>query len=78
MNSSSVVFVDLSAFAMDSVDGHRALPTLVTRLDLLNVVGSRPDFLANPEGVRRRRSANASIAAQTASWDSMVARYLPA
>ena len=48
----------------NSVDGQRGRPSGVTRLDLLNVVGSRPAFLARPDGVNLARAASRSIAVQ--------------
>jgi hypothetical protein len=72
MNDSTLVPVAASAFATDSVDGQRGRPSGVTRLDLLNVVGSRPAFLASPDGVRPERLARLSIALQIWLWVSMV------
>ena len=48
------------AFATDSVDGQRGRPSGVMRFDLLNVVGSRPDFLASPDGDSPARAARRS------------------
>src|SRR5262249_378969 len=58
----NLVLVACSALATDSVEGQRGRPSGVTRLDLLNVVGSRPAFLAKPEGVNLARAANRSMA----------------
>ena len=49
---SNLVLVACSDLATDSVDGQRGRPSGVTRLDLLKVVGSRPAFLARPDGVQ--------------------------
>jgi hypothetical protein len=49
-----------SAFASDSVEGQRSRPSGVMRLDLLKVVGSRPE-----------RRASRSSAAQTWPWVSI-------
>src|ERR1700761_6611233 len=57
-----------SALATDSVDGQRSWPSAVTRLDLLNVVGSSPDFFASPETDNPARSASRSSAVQTWAW----------
>src|SRR5215831_19917135 len=62
--ASMVVPVAASAFATDSVDGQRARPSGVTRFDLLNVVGSSPDFLARPDGESPARAARRSRAVQ--------------
>src|SRR3954468_18373933 len=53
-----------SALATDSVDGQRARPSGVTRFDLLNVVGSSPDFLARPDGESPATAARRSSAVQ--------------
>jgi hypothetical protein len=55
-------------FASDSVDGQRSRPSGVMRLDLLKVVGSRPERRASPEGESPARSASRSSAAQTWPW----------
>jgi hypothetical protein len=65
------LLVAASALDTDSVDGHRSRPSGVTRLDLLNVVGSRPERLANPEGDSPARSASRSSAVQIWSWVSV-------
>src|SRR5450432_3093566 len=65
------LLVAASALDTDSVDGHRSRPSGVTRLDLLNVVGSRPERLASPEGDSPARSASRSSAVQIWSWVSM-------
>ena len=64
------LLVAASALAIDSVDGQRSRPSAVTRLDLLKVVGSRPDFLASPEADSPARSASRSSAVQIWSWVS--------
>ena len=38
---------------IDSVDGQRGRPSTLLRFDLLKVVGSRPAFLARPDGDKR-------------------------
>jgi hypothetical protein len=63
-----VVPVAANAFATDSVDGHRAWPSEVMRFDLLNVVGSSPDFLASPEGESPAAAARRSSAVQIWVW----------
>src|SRR5712672_2662076 len=63
-NVSMVVPVAPNAFATDSVDGQRARPSRVMRFDLLNVVGSSPDFLAKPDGESLARAARRSRAVQ--------------
>src|SRR5262245_53286532 len=68
---SNLVPVACSALATDSVDGHRCRPSGVTRLDLLNVVGSSPAFLASPDGDSLARAASRSIAVQIWLWVSM-------
>src|ERR1700761_6520470 len=60
--------VAVSALAIDSVDGQRSWPSAVTRLDLLKVVGSSPDFFASPETDNPAPSASRSSAAQIWSW----------
>src|SRR3954453_1160362 len=67
----TLVLVAASAFATDSVDGQRGRPSGVMRFDLLKVVGSRPDFLARPEGVSLARAARRSRAVQIWLWVSM-------
>ena len=59
-----VVPVAASDLAIDSVDGQRARPSGVMRLDLLNVVGSSPARLARPEADSPARAASRSIADQ--------------
>src|SRR6266478_4267402 len=59
-----------SALDTDSVEGHRWRPSGVMRLDLLKVVGSRPERLASPDGDSPARSASRSSAAQIWSWVS--------
>src|SRR5262245_49190904 len=61
---SILVPVAASAFATDSVEGQRARPSQVMRFDLLNVVGSSPDFLARPDGESPARAARRSRAVQ--------------
>ena len=50
MNSPICVPLACRIFEMLSVLGQRSFPSLVIRLLLLNVVGSRPARLAKPEG----------------------------
>src|SRR6476619_2233886 len=69
---SNLVPAACNALATDSVDGHRCRPSGVTRLDLLNVVGSRPAFLASPDGDSLARAASRSIAVQIWLWFSIV------
>ena len=59
-----VVPVAASALATDSVEGQRVRPLAVTRLDLLKVVGSSPDFLARPDGDSPPSAARRSRAVQ--------------
>ncbi len=49
-NESTELPVAASALETDSVEGQRSRPSAVTRLDLLKVVGSRPERLASPGG----------------------------
>src|SRR6187551_1736402 len=42
--------VAASALETDSVEGQRSRPSAAIRLDLLKVVGSRPERLARPDG----------------------------
>ena len=63
--------VAASDFATDSVEGQRGRPSGVTRLDLLKVVGSRPAFLARPDGERPARAASRSSAVQIWACVSM-------
>src|SRR5439155_17078141 len=56
--------VDSRILATLSVLGQRALPPGAVRLLLLNVVGSRPERRASPEGERPCFSARRSIARQ--------------
>src|SRR5271156_4716065 len=74
--ASMVVWVAASALAIDSVEGQRARPSAVTRLDLLKVVGSSPARLARPEADRPARAARRSIADQTCAWVSIHAPQL--
>src|SRR5215207_3234687 len=62
--SSTVVRVAASDLATDSVEGQRGRPSGVMRLDLLNVVGSRPARLARPEADKPAWAASRSIAVQ--------------
>src|ERR1700688_3515453 len=64
------LLVAASALATDSVEGQRSRPSGVMRLDLLKVVGSRPERLASPEGDKPARSASRSSAVQIWSWVS--------
>src|SRR3954465_15420254 len=64
------LLVAASALATDSVEGHLSRPSGVMRLDLLNVVGSRPERLASPEGDSPARWASRSRAVQIWSWVS--------
>src|SRR5436305_922661 len=70
-----VELVAASALATDSVEGHRSRPSGVTRLDLLNVVGSRPARLASPEGDSPPRSASRSSAVQICAWVSILEAF---
>ncbi len=63
--------VAASALETDSVEGQRSRPSAVMRLDLLKVVGSRPERLASPEGDMPARSASRSSAVQTWLWVRM-------
>src|ERR1700733_11621168 len=75
---STGVPVAVSALAMDSVDGQRARPEAVMRLDLLKVVGSSPARRAKPEADSPARAARRSTADQTCAWVSMTTpRRLP-
>src|SRR5688572_14140441 len=62
--ASKLTPVAASALATDSVDGQRARPSGVTRFDLLNVVGSRPERLASPDADSLARTARRSSAVQ--------------
>ncbi len=64
ISSASEAPVACRILASDSVLGQRSLPSPVTRLLLLNVVGSRPARRASPEGDMPWRSANRSMARQ--------------
>src|SRR6185312_7553866 len=64
MKVSTFVPVAASAFDTDSVEGQRGRPSGVMRLDLLKVVGSRPAFLASPDGDSLARAASRSMAVQ--------------
>src|SRR3954468_13887588 len=68
---SMVMPVAAKALATDSVEGQRARPSRVMRFDLLNVVGSSPDFLASPDGDRPARVARRSRAVQIWAWVNM-------
>src|SRR5437899_12528885 len=71
-----VVPVAASALASDSVEGQRARPSGVMRLERLKVVGSRPERLARPEAERPERAARRSRAVQICAWVSIGAyRY---
>ena len=61
---STLTLVAASALATDSVEGQRARPSGVMRFDLLNVVGSRPERLASPDGDSLARAARRSRAVQ--------------
>ena len=52
VNSSSVAPVASSTLASDSVEGQRSRPSGLSRLDLLNAVGSSPALAGKP---RRRQ-----------------------
>src|SRR5260370_16507378 len=71
-NWSSVAPVAASDFATDSVEGQRARPSGVMRLDLLNVVGSRPARLASPDADSFARAASRSIAIQICACVNLV------
>src|SRR3984893_14370220 len=68
---SALVAVAASALATDSVEGQRARPSAVMRLDLLNVVGSSPARLARPDGDSPARAARRSRAVQIWACVSM-------
>ena len=74
--SSKLAFVASSILAMLSVEGQRGLPFAVVRFDLLNVVGSRPAFLAMPEGVKPFLLASASIPVQICQCVSIKINHL--
>src|SRR5260221_6229766 len=67
--------VAASALADDSVGAHRSRPSGVMRLDLLKVVGSRPERLASPEADSPPRSASRSSAVQIWSWVSILCAF---
>src|SRR6202790_418820 len=69
------LLVAASALATDSVEGQRSRPSAVMRLDLLKVVGSRPDFFARPEADSPPRSASRSSAVQIWSWVSVFCAF---
>src|SRR5258708_14115811 len=71
MNVSIELPLAASAFASDSVEGQRSRPSAVMRLDLLKVVGSRPERLASPAGDSPARSASRSHAVQIWAWVSL-------
>src|SRR5262245_40275559 len=75
-NDSIFVPVAASAFEIDSVDGQRARPSAVMRLDRLNVVGSSPALLASPEAERPQRAARRSRAVQICAWVSMSGNWV--
>src|SRR5215831_6568048 len=68
---STLVPVAASALAIDSVDGQRARPSGVMRLERLKVVGSRPERLARPDAERPERAARRSRAVQICEWVNM-------
>src|SRR5262249_2913416 len=70
-NVSTLVPVAASALATDSVEGQRARPSAVMRLERLNVVGSRPARLARPEADSPERAARRSRAVQIWACVSM-------
>src|ERR1700692_3464775 len=70
-NESMELLAAASALETDSVEGQRSRPSGVIRLDLLKVVGSRPERLASPEGDNPPRSASRSSAVQIWSWVSV-------
>src|SRR5258706_9888717 len=70
-NCASEAPVAASTLARLSVEGQRSLPSRVTRLDLLNVVGSRPARRARPEAVNPLSEASRSSARQMSLWRSM-------
>src|ERR1700733_9087459 len=72
-----LVPVAASALLIDSVEGQRARPDAVTRLDLLNVVGSRPARRARPDAESPARAARRSIADQTCVCVSIGTPYNP-
>src|SRR5262249_41272904 len=72
-----LVPVAASALASDSVEGQRGRPSRVMRFDLLKVVGSRPDFLARPDGDSPAAAARRSRADQTWAWVSMTGAPWP-
>ena len=74
MKVSIEVSVADSDFATDSVEGQRARPSGVMRLDLLKVVGSSPAFLASPEADRPARAASRSMAVQIRSEERRVGK----
>ena len=69
--SPTVQPVASSALATDSVDGQRRRPSAVIRFDRLKVVGSSPDFLANPDGESPASAASRSSAVQIWACVSM-------
>ena len=74
---SILVPVAASAFETDSVDGQRGRPSGVMRFELLKVVGSRPAFLASPDGDSLARAASRSMAVQICLCVSMVSDIGP-
>src|SRR5262245_22383685 len=75
-NVSTLVPVAARALEIDSVDGQRARPSGVMRLERLNVVGSRPERLASPEAERPERAARRSRAVQICECVSMTTRMV--
>src|SRR5512135_2445040 len=69
------LLVAASALETDSVEGQRSRPSGVMRLDLLKVVGSRPERLASPDGDNPARSASRSSAVQICSWVSVFGAF---
>lgn len=65
IKSLSVAPVAFKIFAMLPVDGQRGWPYFDQRLLLLNDVGSRPQYFANPEHVILCSLAKRSIAYHT-------------
>src|SRR5262245_61160722 len=70
-NTSMLVPVAASDLATDSVEGQRERPCGVMRFDRLKVVGSRPAFLARPDGDRPARAARRSSAVQICACVNM-------
>ena len=70
-NASKLSPVASSTLATLSVDGQRSRPSLLTRLDLLYAVASRPASRASAEAERPCRSATASMAFQMSLCETM-------